>query len=382
MRSEFQGWKRNPPIKFNRLQAVFICFSAACFISASVFADSTIAQSQYDGDFALRAGTVGDSDGDGVPDIQDIDDDNDTITDEVEGTGDTDGDGVIDCLDLDSDNDGIPDLVESTSRSMLSLIDRNGDGRLDTSVSVGENGLADVVESDTESGMSSSGSNDFDGDGIRDFHDLDSDNDGIPDVVEVSSSDTDFNGLYDFFRDLDGDGLADVLASSPILIGDTDADGAADFRDADSDGDQLSDRFETSGEDVDGDGRVDNFVDNNIDGLNDAYTIARTAPTDTDQDGLPDYRDTDSDDDGVSDFEEAFAGTVGSTPNVPVTPFSPLPTNEPEPITLETGESGSVFGCSVLSANQQQKRVEPLFLVLLLSSFLVCLRRPIRCLWN
>lgn len=53
-----------------------------------------------------------DSDGDGVYDITDIDDDNDGIPD-TEETGDTDGDGVYDRLDLDSDNDGIYDIVEA-----------------------------------------------------------------------------------------------------------------------------------------------------------------------------------------------------------------------------------------------------------------------------
>jgi len=57
-----------------------------------------------------RAGSAGDSDGDSVPDLIDVDDDNDTIPDDVEGTADADMDGIPDCLDIDSDNDGITDL--------------------------------------------------------------------------------------------------------------------------------------------------------------------------------------------------------------------------------------------------------------------------------
>ena len=48
-----------------------------------------------------------DSDGDGVPDVDDLDDDNDGIPDLEENGGDftldTDGDGIADHLDLDSD---------------------------------------------------------------------------------------------------------------------------------------------------------------------------------------------------------------------------------------------------------------------------------------
>lgn len=45
---------------------------------------------------------VADSDGDGIPDVD-------------EGTGDTDGDGLPDYLDSDSDNDGVPDGIEAAN---------------------------------------------------------------------------------------------------------------------------------------------------------------------------------------------------------------------------------------------------------------------------
>lgn len=58
-----------------------------------------------------------DTDGDGVFDNVDIDDDNDGILDISEGNGsvDTDGDGFPDSRDIDSDNDGIPDNIEAQS---------------------------------------------------------------------------------------------------------------------------------------------------------------------------------------------------------------------------------------------------------------------------
>jgi len=66
-----------------------------------------------------------DTDGDGIPDHIDLDDDNDGILDSVEDENtdgdndpttnptDTDGDGIPNYLDLDSDNDGIPDIIEA-----------------------------------------------------------------------------------------------------------------------------------------------------------------------------------------------------------------------------------------------------------------------------
>ena len=56
-----------------------------------------------------------DFDGDGIDDDTDLDDDNDGITDELEGGAltDTDNDGVPNRLDLDSDNDGCNDVIEA-----------------------------------------------------------------------------------------------------------------------------------------------------------------------------------------------------------------------------------------------------------------------------
>ena len=68
----------------------------------------------YGGEVDYRDNSTAlDSDGDGVPDIGDQDDDNDGILDILEGLIDTDGDGIPNNLDLDSDNDGIADVVEA-----------------------------------------------------------------------------------------------------------------------------------------------------------------------------------------------------------------------------------------------------------------------------
>ena len=54
-----------------------------------------------------------DNDKDKIPDIYDLDDDNDGILDTDEGESDLDGDGIPNSFDLDSDNDGCLDVVEA-----------------------------------------------------------------------------------------------------------------------------------------------------------------------------------------------------------------------------------------------------------------------------
>jgi len=83
---------------------------------------------------------VCDADGDGVPYLEDLDDDNDGLTDVTEGLGDTDGDGVVDSLDLDSDNDGITDVIETGG------IDADGNGVIDGFTDVDADGLNDTTE--------------------------------------------------------------------------------------------------------------------------------------------------------------------------------------------------------------------------------------------
>ncbi len=217
-----------------------------------------------------------DSDKDGIPDYLDIDSDNDGITDKVENNGgatvlDTDKDGIPDILDLDSDGDGISDVVEADGT------DANQDGRADGEVD------ANGVPSSAKGGVNPP---DTDGDGKRDFQELDSDNDGLPDNLEgqgkyikPTGKDTDGDGLDDAY---DGDNKGTYIA--PI---DTDKDGKPDFRETDSDNDGIPDKVEAG-----------------KDGSN---------PVDTDGDGTPDYRELDSDNDGIPDIDEA-----GPNPSIPL----------------------------------------------------------------
>ncbi len=268
-----------------------------------------------DGFDDARSGTplnLPDSDGDGIPDYRDsddldrdgllddddLDDDNDGIPDMLEGDGavDTDGDGVPDSRDLDSDNDGLLDLAESGADA--AGLDADGNGRIDAVHTVGANGLADAVESTADSGQIAYNGGvllDTDADGVADFRDLDSDNDGIVDVIENGGSDGDGDGRLGSGQPMvNGDGVA-AGGGQPLV--DTDGDGQPDARDLDADGDGRNDVLEAGGSDADGDGRVDGFSDSNGDGWNDG-SAAAGAPADSDYDGVPDFQDT-SDDRGV-----------------------------------------------------------------------------------
>ncbi|MEM7534515.1 MAG: hypothetical protein AAF639_20200, partial [Chloroflexota bacterium] len=177
---------------------------------------------------------------------------------------DTDGDGVPDSLDLDSDNDGAPDTVESVPQGETP-IDSNGDGVIDATEAggFGPNGLADNVETTPESGQPDYDDNgvgpdnpaDTDGDTVGDWRDLDSDNDGINDVIEDGNGadDLDGNGQVDptAGSDPDGDGIQGPVdgddanpGSTPETQPDTDGDSVPDIRDLDSDNDGINDVVE------------------------------------------------------------------------------------------------------------------------------------------
>ncbi|MBK7538198.1 MAG: OmpA family protein [Myxococcales bacterium] len=281
-------------------------------------------------------GTRPDRDGDGVVDNVDLDDDNDGIPDATERGKDTDGDGVTDDLDLDSDNDGLPDVAEAGHGQP----DANGDGLIDCAGGFGANGLCNAVETTPDSGMARTPPVDTDGDGIPDFRDLDSDDDGLSDRQENGTrcADVPANGVCDG-GDPDRDGSPSSADSSggfgvggyPVPP-DTDNDGTPDYRDLDSDGDSIPDVVENGdgpadsnddgrvdGPDRDGDGMRDVVDDSDGDGTPDAQDPGppvfggANPTTDTDGDGTPDARDQDSDNDGLEDEIE-----VGDDPHNPV----------------------------------------------------------------
>lgn len=257
---------------------------------------------------------LSDTDRDGVPDVNDIDDDNDGITDVIEVCGngatgfncvpsatdpawdddddgivnwkdgdygplnlngcvaslDSDGDGVPDFLDLDSDNDGIPDLVEAYG------VDANGDGVIDNFTDNDGDGLSQNVDANN-TGAAGSGDGlgfiDFDKDGVPNSLDLDSDDDGIPDIREAGGTDANNDGMTDTAWDTDGDGLVDPY------------DGDADNNNVIENPNGPLIKTST---DVNGDGRADSYPNKNIDRM-----------------GYPNPYDLDADGDGIVDAEEA-----------------------------------------------------------------------------
>lgn len=101
---------------------------------------------------------------------------------------------------------------------------------------------------------------DNDNDGVADFIDLDSDNDGLTDVFEAGGSDVELDGVVDGFIDVNADGHDDNTAMSPLAEPDTDADGVVDYLDLDSDNDGLHDTLECAGVVIDADGVVDDLT--------------------------------------------------------------------------------------------------------------------------
>ncbi len=303
---------------------------------------------------------LADSDGDEIPDSQDLDNDNDGIPDTVEGTGidtdndgtpnyldvdsdddsipdfaeagpdannpqDTDGDGTPNYLDLDSNNDGTQDILgdaaDSDSDGILDSIEGNADSDGDGIInSIDIDSDNDLIPDSIELGLTAPTPVDTDGDLIPDYLDLDSDNDGIPDMVEsnlnvvnVPELDTDTSGAADSGSVFGANGYVDLVergadSGVPIFaVPDSDGDGVRDFRDLDSDNDGTNDVIESGGVDADNNGLVDAIVDVNQNGVPDTYDFTQTGGVDTDGDGIDDTADLDfvngpdADNDGLID---------------------------------------------------------------------------------
>ncbi|MDW3179073.1 MAG: hypothetical protein R8J94_16895 [Acidimicrobiia bacterium] len=254
-----------------------------------------------------------DTDNDGIPDVSDADTDGDGIPDVTEGSDDFDGDGIPNLLDLDSDNDGITDVDESGNAAL----DGDDNGVIDDQATLDANndGLADTANTTPPN---------VDGDPQPNYLDLDSDGDGMTDVFESGNGLLDANndGTIDAMDDpstgdLNGDGLVDSRDPAPT---DTDGDSVADFLELDSDDDGIPDAVEAgpnvaNPRDTDADG-TPNFQDLDSDGdtIPDSLEAGTdpTNPATTDGDSRPDYRDLDSDGDGIPDAVEA--GPDGTSP--------------------------------------------------------------------
>ena len=263
-----------------------------------------------------------DTDGDGIIDLYDSDDDNDGINDADEaliGTDpllkDTDGDGVEDGA-LDFDNDGISNADESDD-SLISPTDQNNDGNADIITNDGtdsdNDGIVDLLDLDSDGdGLADSdeGNADLDNDGIVNSLDRDSDNDGLLDIVEFgftqfdTNNDGIINTLDTGYTDSNNDGVHDLVA---LLIAlDSDSDAIADAYEIDSDNDSCLDVIEAGFTDAYFDGQVDGtgFTNDGLISGSDGYQSA----ADSDNNTVADYRQAsissacpiDSDNDGIA----------------------------------------------------------------------------------
>lgn len=159
---------------------------------------------------------------------------------------DSDADGMEDSLDYDSDNDGIPDLIEN--QGLLTIL---------SNIDADYNGLDDVYNITTAP-------IDTDYDGVVDYLDLDSDNDGIYDLIETGQlgtlSDTDLNGVVD--GNFGFNGWADAGETTPdssvigYVLSDFDNDTIFDYLDFDTDGDSCPDVIEAGFSDA----NTDNYL--------------------------------------------------------------------------------------------------------------------------
>jgi len=133
----------------------------------------------------------------------------------------------------------------------------------------------------------------------------DADFDGVSDDNEnclgmnPNSPDTDNDGIGDA-----SEFYAYLYASSGSVVNwwDFEGDGIPNWYDVDSDSDKIPDRLEGSG-DVDVDG-ISNFLDLDSDGNDvpdESEAVSYLKPVDTDGDGVPDFLDTDDDNDGIPD---------------------------------------------------------------------------------
>ena len=318
-----------------------------------------------DADGDGRIDDTADADNDGLADSVDGDDDataaaNDgngalVVTDASGNVVDTktnqgvdfDGDGFANWLDRDSDNDGIADLLEA---GVPASADADQDGRIDVTATFDTDGdgLADAYDGDANDGPTGTGNatdgaavamtkpdadddgsavaegyadtyTGSDGDGLPDYRDLDSDDDGLTDVVEQAAGSTSVDaatGALD--GQMENPAGVDFVANTTYAPLDTDGDGVPDYRDIDADNDGIPDNLEAT---CTGCATAAGFSgsDTNVNGVDDAFenlTAANatgganvgTTPVEqaTDADATVDYLDTDTDGDTAYDWTEGF----------------------------------------------------------------------------
>ena len=229
---------------------------------------------------------------------------------------DTDGDGIPDAVDVDDDDDGILDVDEGYSETVPSTITitfdadqwteddntrwelRDPDGNLIASDSTIANNVIEI----TDVNISLAG--DYTFTILDDFGDGLAGTDPASYVIEVDGVVVVDSGPNPDF----GTNVTETFTVDPVITTtDSDGDGIADHLDLDSDNDGITDNVEAQ---ATGSYTEPTGTDSDGDGLDDAYETGGLTPVDTDSDGTADYLDTDSDNDGVSDTDEAGHGVT------------------------------------------------------------------------
>jgi MYXO-CTERM domain-containing protein len=237
-------------------------------------------------------------------DGNDPDTDNDGVLDGAEFLGDTDGDGINDPCDTDDDGDGIPTSVE--------LAFGNTDAAYDVSDTI-----PDYLDDDDDNdGLPTTAeTGDFpDASGLPDYRNEDDDGDGLLTAYELSfaGNQNPDNDAEQNHRDLDsdGDGFSDSLESgtlAPSIGWNFDGTDLPDFLDTDSDNDTVLDANEFDGNTGNTPRDDRNDIDDDGDGLLTSYENSFGLPN-RDNDARPNWRDLDSDGDGFDDAHEESVG--------------------------------------------------------------------------
>ncbi len=267
---------------------------------------------------------LADADGDGIADINDPDDDNDTILDVSDNCQlivnrdqlNTDGDAQGNVCDWDDDNDGVADTSDAFPLNAAASSDADIDGfpgswnaACNTACQLGSALTLDNCPSNANADQLNS-----DGDAQGNACDTDDDNDGVVDTSDLfpmnaaESADADADGTGDNADlDDDNDTVADTLDNCRFVANtnqlNTDGDAQGNACDSDDDNDGVADASDvfpldaTESADADGDGTGDNAdLDDDNDTVADVSDncpyIANTDQSDSDSDGTGDLCDS------------------------------------------------------------------------------------------
>ncbi|WP_163325346.1 T9SS type A sorting domain-containing protein [Draconibacterium mangrovi] len=193
-----------------------------------------ITENEYSAQARVFIQIIENADLDDIPNYADLDNDNDGLPDYLDGIGlDTDNDGVPNNFDIDSDNDGITDNIEwQQEHNYVQPVN----------IDANQNGWDDAYE--PEMGGTCYNPVDTDRDGIPDMLDSDSDDDGSSDLFEsYNLGDASKAGIQLLLSDQDNDGLDDLFdivvkgsnwqnsTASSTTPGDSNQNGIRDWRD-------------------------------------------------------------------------------------------------------------------------------------------------------